>query len=110
MLARQERERFFWYGRHIAKLFLARVFGGWANVEVTEISARIRQTRGKRAVLMHHLRDWALANRALVKQDFEAFVIEKAERAETAAVRGDSRALYSIVQELVVRMRRVSTK
>ena len=62
------------------KLFLARVFGKWANVDVTEISARIRQTRGKRAVLMYHLRDWALADKALVKQDFEAFVIEKAER------------------------------
>ena len=54
------------------------------NVDVTE-------TRGKRAVFMYHLKDWALANRALTKQDFEAFVIEKAERAETAAVRGDSR-------------------
>ena len=90
VLARQERKRFFWYGRHLVKLFLHRVFGGWDNVDVTEISARIRHTRGKRAVLVYHLRDWALANRALAKQDFEAFVVEKAERAETAAVRGDS--------------------
>ena len=51
-------------------------------------------------VLMYHQRDWALAKRALVKQDFEAFVIEKDERAETAAVRGESRALYYIVKEL----------
>ena len=91
VLARQERERFFWYGRHLVKLFLARGFGGRANVDVTVISA--------------HLRDWALANRALARQDFEVFVIEKAERAETAAVRGDSRALYSIVKELGVRKR-----
>ena len=79
--------------------------GGWANVDVTGISARIRQTRGKRAVLMYHLRDRALANRALVKQDFQAFLIEKAERAETAAVRGDSKAPFSIVKELRVRKR-----
>ena len=56
------------------------MFGGCANVDVTVISARIRQSRGKRAVWMLHLRDWALATRALAKQDFEAFVIEKAER------------------------------
>ena len=83
---------------------------GGANVDVTEISARIRQTRGKRAVLTYHLRDCALANGALVRQDFEAFVIEKAECAETAAVRGDSRALYSIVTELGARKRAGSKK
>ena len=46
-----------------------------------------------------------MVNRALVKSDFEAFVIEKAERAETAAARGDSRAPCSIVRELGVRKR-----
>ena len=61
--------------------------------------------RGKRAVTMYHLRDWALTNRALVNRDFEAFVIEKAERAETGAARGDSTALYSIVREMEVRKR-----
>ena len=90
------RGRFFWYGRHLAKLFLARAFGsghhgswhasGWL--------------RGRRAVLGYHLRDWELANRALVREDFEAFVIEKAVRAELAAVKGDSRTLHSIVKGL----------
>ena len=52
-----------------------------------------------------HLRGWALANRALVKRDFEAFVIEKADRAELAAVKRDSRTLYPIVKDLGVRNR-----
>ena len=47
----------------------------------------------------------AMAERALLKRDFEAFVIEKADRAESAAVRGDSSALYSIVKESEVRQR-----
>ena len=56
-------------------------------------------------MLGYHLRDWALANRALVILDFEAFVIEKADQAELVAVKGDSRTLHSIVKELGVRKR-----
>ena len=99
-MARHERGRFFWHGRHLAKLFLARAFDGWAKVDTTGVMARIRWLRGRCAVLGYHLRDSALANRALVRQDFEAFVIEKAE-----AVNGDSRTLNSIVKELEVRKR-----
>ena len=33
LMARHERGRFFWYGRHLAKFFLARAFGGWAKVD-----------------------------------------------------------------------------
>ena len=40
LMARQERERFFWYGRHFLKLFLARAFRVWANVDTAEVSAR----------------------------------------------------------------------
>ena len=84
--------------------WLARLAGGpkWTP---RGVMARIRWLRGRRAVLGYHLRDWALANIALVKQEFEAFVIEKADWAEFAAVKGDSRTLHSIVKELGVRKR-----
>ena len=79
LVARHHGGKFFWCGRHLAKLFLVCAFGGWAYVDTTGVMARIRWLRGRPSVLGYHLRDWALTNRALVKRDFEAFVIEKAD-------------------------------
>ena len=59
----------------------------------TEVSARIGWFRGSRAVLRCRLRDWALANRALVKRDFEG-------PGRIGSGQGESRTLYSIVKEL----------